>query len=436
MPIFVLDSTGRLIFANLAWEELTGWNAQDVVQRLICRRTGSRPADAELAALGDDLAPPPEAWSGAPCASRIAVTHRDGTRRFRTLESWPLSDRRNAVMGLLGFIRPIDDPPIAPAAESHQLRADLLELRDHLQRQYGWDHLVGVGDAHRRLLNQARAAASADLDLLIVGEPGTGKRVVARTIHQQGPRRDAPLIPFDCAALPPDVLARELREGRKTWPEQTTLLIGDILDVPRDVQMMLTEVADGSIRLLTTTTGDPDRAVHEDRLHPALYYRLTTLVLRLQPLRDRLGELPLIAQALLERANQRSAAARVGFSADALAALAAYDWPGNLRELERVIDQAHASATRDRIEIDDVPASIRGDLGAAYPPPLTGPAVTPLDGILEQVERRLIEQALARARHNKSKAAELLAISRPRLYRRITELRIPEAPEPDPNGDD
>lgn len=436
VPIFLLDRTARLVFVNPAWEELTGWTATEAVSRLGCRPLGSQSVDAELAAIGDDLAPPREAWSGAACSSRIALQLRNGDRRPHTLEYWPLADRRGALLGLLGFLRPVDDAPIAPTADSRRLRGELLAVRDRYQLQYGLEQLIGAGDAHRRLLDQTRTAAESGMNVLIVGEPGTGKRFVARTIHQRGANAELPLIPFDCAALPPDVLNREIREGLETWPKHATLLIGDVLEVPRDIQGQIVRALDGPIRLLATTAGDPDRALHDQRLRDDLYYRLTGMVLRLRPLRERLDELPLIAQALLERANQRTGRSRAGFTTEALSALGSYDWPGNIRELERVIDRAHASSTGDLIGRDDVPGSIQGNLGAAYNPPRAGPTITPLDTVLEQVERRLIEQALVRARRNKSRAADLLAISRPRLYRRIAELRIPELPGPDPNDDD
>ena len=189
-------------------------------------------------------------------------------------------------------------------------------------------------------------------------------------------------------------------------------------------------IAEGRARILATTSVDPDQSLSRDRLRHDLYYALTTLVIRLAPLRQRLDELSLLAQHMLDRANQRhDDRRRVGFDRDALAALAAYDWPGNLRELDRVIDSARGRADGDLIHVPDLPAAIRGHLGAAYLPPPLPPSRTPLDATLTQVERRLIEHALKQARQNKSRAAELLDISRPRLYRRIKELNIPDEPE-------
>ncbi|MCA1686601.1 MAG: transcriptional regulator, partial [Planctomycetia bacterium] len=217
---------------------------------------------------------------------------------------------------------------------------------------------------------------------------------------------------------------------RLALTEGSTLILGDVLDLPRDHQSRLAGSLDSRTRLIATTASDPDAALAAERLRPDLYYALTTLVIRLAPLRDRLDELPVLAQHHLERANLRNARQRSGFSEEALRTLVGYDWPGNVRELVRVVESAHGRGVGDAIEADDLPAAIRGHLGAAYTLPATPPPVAPLDELLTLVERRLIENALTRSRHNKSRAAELLGISRPRLYRRIKELNLPDEPEP------
>jgi DNA-binding NtrC family response regulator len=312
--------------------------------------------------------------------------------------------------------------------------------------------LIGSGPFQHRLLDQVRVAARSTIAVLIVGEPGTGKRHVARTIHQQGPNPQQPLVPYDCEALPAEILERELFGGdrqkdresrgnplssgagrpRLSLGDGSTLLIREILMLPRDLQARLVAALDTRVRLLATTANDPEIALQNEQLRPELYYALTGLVLRLRPLRERRDELPVLAQHLLERANQRGGEQRTGFSPQAIGALLAYDWPGNLRELARVVDYAHArpGSQGSLVEVDDLPTSIRGNLGAGFAPPAAPGPIEPLDEILTQVERRLIETALRQARRNKSRAADLLGISRPRLYRRIKELNLPDEPEP------
>jgi transcriptional regulator with PAS, ATPase and Fis domain len=435
-PLFWLNPDQKLIWVNRAWEELTGHPAESVLG-LVCNAHGPTQA-GDLAGLGGSFYPPAEARAGRPAGGPTLIIHSGGERKWRRVDYLPAHDAAGARLGMLGVVGSIESPAIAPDSDAQRLRSELLEVRNRLHGRYGFDTLIGRGPAHQRLLDQVGAAAATTVPVLIVGESGTGKRLVGRTIHQRGARPSAPLLPFDCAALPAEVLSRELfgyprdedSPPRLTLPEGGTLLIGDILDLARDLQAVLASTLNQGVRVLATTTGDPESALKAERLRSDLYYALTALVIRVAPLRERLDEFPLLAQHLLERLNVRGQRQRSGFSPDALAALVAYDWPGNLRELARVIEAAHACAADDWIEVDDLPADIRGHLGAAYPAPPPPPPITPLDELLTQVERRLIEHAMQRAGQNKSRAAELLGISRPRLYRRIKELNLPDEADP------
>ena len=437
-PAFWLTAGLKLIWVNRAWEELTGHPVASVAG-LVCHAHGPTRA-GDLPGLGGSFYPPPEALSGRPAGAKTLVVHAGGERRWRRVEFWPFHDEKGNLFAFLGLVRSLEDPPMAPDSESQRLRTELLEVRDRLLGRFGLDNLIGRGPAHRRLLDQVVAASASTVPVLVVGEPGTGKRLVAHAIHQIGDRNHAPVVPLDCKALPPEILERELfgpgdRHGdasehpRLVLPEGSTLLIGDILDLPRDHQSRLASALDSPVRLIATTTSDPDDALASERLRPDLYYALTTLVIRLSPLRDRLDELPLLAQHFLERANLRGGRQRGGFGEPAIRTLLGYDWPGNLCELARVVEESHGRGVGDVIEADDLPAAIRGHLGAAYAPPALHPPHIPLDELLTRVERRLIENALSRTRHNKSRAAELLGISRPRLYRRIKELNLPDEPE-------
>lgn len=437
-PAFVLGPDRRVLGVNRAMEDLTGHPADQVVG-LVCQPHGPTRA-GDLAGLGGSLYPPPESLAGRPSGAMTLFIHAGGERRWRRVEYWPFHAADGALLGLFGLVRTTAEPHHAPESAAQRLRAELLEVRARLERRHGFDSLIGRGPAHRRLLDQVRAASASGASALIVGEPGAGKRTVARTIHALGPTRQAPLLPLDCAALPPEVLARHLfgacddedeseSPPRLALPDGATLLLVDVLELPRDLQARLAAALDGRVRVLATTAADLDPALADERLRPDLYYALTSLVLRLRPLRERIDELPVLAQHFLERANRRGGRQREAFGPEAIEALVAYDWPGNLRELARVVDAAHEAGPDDRIGVADLPAAIRGSFGGAYPPP---PPPTPasLDETLIQVERRLIEQTLARVRQNKSRAAELLGISRPRLYRRIKELGLPDEPEP------
>lgn len=445
-PTFWLDGALRLVWVNRAWEELTGFKAESVLG-LTCHAHGPTTA-GDLADLAASFRPPPESMAGEPTGTSTLIFRSCGERMWCRVEFWPFRDEQGGLIGLLGQVRQADCRCSTPDTVANQLHVDLLEIRRQLQKQFGFDSLIGFGPRHRRLLEQVRLAAASTTPVLIVGEHGTGKRQVARTIHHHGPGASKPLVPFDCEALPAEILERELFAVEKTAPydgqpasapgtaarprlslgEGSTLLICEILMLPRDLQSRLVASLDAPVRLLATTARDPDTALASEKMRSELYFALTTLVLRIPPLRERRDELPTLAQHLLERANQRGGTQRSGFSSQAISTLIAYDWPGNLRELARVIDHAHAHAKGNGplLTKEDLPASICGNLGASYPAPIPLCPSKPLDELLTEVERRSIETALRQARSNKSRAADLLGISRPRLYRRIKELNLPD----------
>jgi PAS domain S-box-containing protein len=451
-PLFWLDPSCRLIWVNQAWEELTGY-AAELVLGLTCQ---AHSVDREPGArdLVSSFFPPPEALAGRPTRAPSSIVRPDGERLWREVAFWPFRDKLGGLLGILGAMGTTSEPPDLPASEAPRHGLNLQALRSRQQAGYGIDSLIGLGPLHRRLLTQVRLAADSSVATLIVGEPGTGKRHVARTIHRQGSSRQHPLLAFDCAALSPEILERDLFEHlpplahanspetlapKPRIPDGSTLLLVEILRLPRDLQMRLVAALGPGVRLIATTSSELEPALESHQFRADLYFALSALVLRLAPLRNRRDDIPLLAQSLLESANKRDGALCRGFTPEAMEVLASYDWPGNLAELARVIEHARANSAKETrepgpgyfVQPANLPTAVRGHIAAAYTPPLSLRPIKPLDELLTEVEQRLIETALRQARGNKSRAAEILGISRPRLYRRIKELGLPDDDAPD-----
>ena len=434
-PIFLLEAGGRLLYVNPAWEALTGLASAEVVGRDFEGGGGE-----EIAEVVGRFRPPTEVVDGSPASAKVLIRRRDGEQDWRVLEFWPHRDREGRALFVLGLARPIGDAPIADEAVGLGLRADLWRVRQQIEQQLGGLALIGRGPAHRRLVAQVRTASSVDAPTLILGPAGTGKRQVARAIQRAEGRQDAAIQWIDCEAMPPEAIALRLFGGSTAGamaPEGcladsgTTVALRDLLALPRDLQSRLEAAlatpSRGGARVLALASEDPIEAVRDGRLRPGLYYALSTIVIRLEPLRERLEELPILAQHFLERTRERGGPTRDGFRPEAVESLLRYDWPGNLRELARVVESAADRASGTLVGPEDLPASILGNLGAAYLPPSPKQEALPLDATLEHVERRLIERALRTTRGNKSTAAQLLQISRARLHRRIQDLGLTQS---------
>ena len=322
---------------------------------------------------------------------------------------------------------------------------------------FGFESLIGTGPAHRRLLEQVRLAAASAIPVLILGEPGTGKRLVARTIHHLGANRNRPLVP---TRLRGPALRRARRrivrtraEGRRSGrrarlaskpnsqsrlslADGTSLLIGDILALPRDLQARLTASLDGRVRLIATAAGDPEAALKHEQLRPDLYYAMTALVLRLDPLRS--AEPTSRCSPSTCWSGATSAGSRCGrlHAAGRRSRSSLTTGPATYAS-SPASSRSHSFSRKPRQALARRPDRRRRPAGVDPRKPRrrlsrsAAEPVKPLDELLTEIERRLIETALARARQNKSRAAELLGISRPRLYRRIKELNLPDDSEPD-----
>jgi transcriptional regulator with PAS, ATPase and Fis domain len=419
--LFVLDRQRRLRFVNRAWEALTGLAAADV-HLLSCRRQrAAGPGDSLLEVLARVLTPPPEVLQGEASRARRRLPGADqlGPRCW-DVEFLPTraDGRTSSIVGR-----------ILPVVEATQLTAAilperLLDLRERVVRGYNLTLLESVDPSVRRLTEQVRLAASLKVPVLLTGEMGTGKATLARVIHYRGSGQERSFVAIDCVRLPAEAIAEFLFGERGTIPGRPgAIYLREPGKLPRDLQARLHAWIgnESAPRVLVGCRVAPAEEVRGGQLLGELFAAFP-LILEVPPLRERLADLPDLIQRGLERANEADGTRVTGLTPDAMEVLRGHPWPGNLRELQDVLASARRQATGPVLAITDLPAPLRLR-HAAGPAPLAERPL-PLDALLEQAERRLIELALRRARGHRGRAAEILGIWRARLIRRIDALGL------------
>jgi transcriptional regulator with PAS, ATPase and Fis domain len=418
--LFLLNRRRRLLFVNRAWESLTGVPAAQA-RGLTCRRQQpASPGDTPEDVLAHALCPPPEVLRGATAKARRLLPA--SPPRWWDVEFVPLREG-DAVRGILGRVVPL---PAESITDNGPLPEKLVALRERAAGRYGMELLAGEGPAVRRLAEQVRLAASVRAPALLVGEAGSGKETVARLIHYQSGRREQAFVALDCARLPAAAVADLLfTPGTEAHRRAAgTVYVHEPQRLPPDLQRDLAALfaADGAPRLLAGLRSNPDPTTRARRLLPELWCALSVLVLRVPPLRERRADLPqLVERFLLRSAPPEAPAAALTPAAWDL--LRAYPWPGNLRELHAALTSARAAAGTGPIDAPHLPGALR----LAEEPAPEADRPLPLDRLLEEAERRLIQLALKRARGKKGRAADLLGVPRPRLWRRMIALGLAEA---------
>jgi DNA-binding NtrC family response regulator len=425
--VFVLNRRRRILFVNRAWENLTRLSAAEA-RGLVCLRGSPDPQGAWDVVIRCLCCPPAEVLQGKPGRTRRLVPGTSSAARWWDIDFLPLHDARG-LLCILGRISPL---PQAAARVAAPLPEKLIALRESVSQRYALDRLSSTVPHFKRVVDQVRLATQSTTPVLLVGEPGTGKHWIARCIHHQGPARERCFAALDCARLPAAVLEAVLFGPNRA--SRGTLYLREPASLPRDVQVRLGGLfveggdAEGP-RLMAGCSTDPLVDMQSGRLMEGLYYLLSPLVLTLPPLRDRQADLSLLVEEFLKRAQPtgRAGEARPRVTAltpEAWEVVRAYSWPGNLRELYAVLQSACQRTATDRIDTGHLPAPVR--LAVRMDETAAGVAEKPLhlDQLLEQAERRLIILALRKAQGNRSRAAELLSIWRPRLVRRMEALGI------------
>jgi two-component system response regulator HydG len=427
-PIFVLNRQRRILFVNRAWERLTKLSAAEI-RGLACLRRAPVPQDPPDVVVRALCCPPPEVFKGKSGRTRRPVPGAGPATRWWDVEFLPIQDEN----GLLGVVGKITTEPGTEAASYAALPEKIVALREAVRQRHGFEQLASNVPIFRRILEQVRVASATLTPVLIVGETGTGKHWVARTIHYQGLTSEGTFRKLDCLRLPAPALstafdaefagARTARPGTWYFAEPSRL--------PRDLQVCLRDLLergdpDSGPHIITACLSDPVAEIGAGRLLEELYCAMSTLVIALPALRDRQSDMPALVDRFLARAQSIPGMSRAkGLTAQSWDLFRGYTWPGNLRELYAVLRSACSRSAGEPIDVAHLPAYLRL---AVQMDPGSAPAREvrlSLDEVLEEAERRLIQQALKKARGNKSMAAEVLSVGRSRLIRRMEALGIP-----------
>ena len=359
--------------------------------------------------------------------------------------------------GAYGFFeKPFDEEEVshivAQASRVRRLEGEVLRLRSELKMFRGFGRFVGASAALERMLKQARAVADTNATVLITGENGTGKEVLARAIHEESARRDRPFVAVSCAALPEQLIESELfghvkgaftdaksdRVGRFELADGGTLFLDEIGELTAAVQVKLLRVIErrefervGSnrmvevdIRLIAATNRDLEREVSEGRFREDLFYRLNVVPLHLPPLRERREDIPVLAAHFAAKAAEKHAQPTPELDPELLEALQECDWPGNVRELENLVERLVVLTKGARLGVEFLPNKMLRAPHAGAANAACGEDETTLEGATIAMRRRMVIGALRAEGGNRVATARRLGISRSYLHRLISELGL------------
>lgn len=355
--------------------------------------------------------------------------------------------------------KPLDIGELRSAVEKASARLRLIrrnaELRRSLEERFGFEGVIGNSPQMHRIIEILKNVSPTDTTILIHGENGTGKELVAKAIHQNSPRKNKPFVPLNISALPDSILESELfgheqgaftgasgrRIGKFEYANGGTLFLDEVGEMPMDTQVKLLRVLedrkvtrlgandemDINVRLVAATNANLKKMVDEGGFREDLYYRLNVVSIQLPPLRERPGDIPLLMEHFLKELTQKTGRQAEGFSRTARRALLSYHWPGNIRQLRNTIESMLVMDTDGLLDVDGLPDEI-APLATDDDSPLDGPAAVGADTLIgrpmEEVEKFYIQRSLELTEGNREETARLLGIGERTLYRKIKEYDL------------
>jgi DNA-binding NtrC family response regulator len=336
---------------------------------------------------------------------------------------------------------------VSKALEIKNLREENRQLKEELGRKYRWDNIVGRSPGMQQIFATVMRVAPSRATVLLAGESGVGKDLIARALHFHSPRKDRPFVKINCTALPENLMESELfgyekgaftganvsKPGKFELADTGTVMLDEIGDVPANIQIKLLRVLQereferlGSnktqhidVRVIAATNRDLRAALEDGTFREDLYYRLNVVPIEILPLRERKEDIPYLARHFVEKLSPDTGGRVTGITDAAIDKLMSYYWPGNVRELENVIERSIVMAPGDKLDADNIRLDM--NLRARHAP---GEVGLPEGMSLDAYEQELIKNALKQADGNKSQAARILGLTRNALRYRLTQMGI------------
>jgi len=440
-----VDRDGRIVWMNDKYKALLGWNGVEPIEGRLIEEIIPESSMRDIVE------------SGRATLLDIMVIND----RPLVVSRIPLKNDDGDVVGAMGFILYDRLQSLKPlVSKFSRLHSELAsahrELAQERRAKYNFSQFAGTSGQVRELKHQARRAAERDLTVLLLGETGTGKELLAHAIHAASPRADKPMVRVNAAAIPETLLEAELfgtaagaytgadrrgREGKFMVADGGTLFLDEVGDIPLAVQAKLlrvlqegeveplgaNKVIDVDVRIIAATSRDLKAMVEAGDFRSDLFYRLNVLPLAVPPLRDRLEDIGILCEVLLDQIAVRSGGPQAEISQGAIEFLCRHDWPGNVRELRNILEQVVAMRDIEFLTAEhlvellpDLPAR---DTTAAANGGEVG-TVRPLREAVQDAERTAIELALGASGGVKVHAAKMLGISRAQLYEKLENLGI------------
>ena len=423
--IFTIDSSGKITSFNRVAEELTGYSRRQVIgkpcssvfQSDLCKTKCPLKTSIDTGEQAEDR--------------EVTITTKDGRLLPIAISTAALRDRSGRVVGGVEMFR--------------DLRL-IMELRKRLHDSYVFEDIVSKNHRMRRIFETLPLVANSGSTVLIEGDSGTGKELIARAIHNLGPRKHKPFVAVNCGAVPDNLIESELfgykqgaftdarrdKPGRFALAEGGTLLLDEVGDLSKQMQVKLlrvlqekeyeplgaTETVKADVRVIASTNRDLSQDVARRRFRQDLYYRLNIVQIKIPPLVDRKEDIPILVQHFIERFNTLQGRRISGCSERVMSALMRYPFPGNIRELENAVEHAFVVCIDNTIQMDDLPRRILDHIGS-------GEDRTPIARLpLEDAEAEAIRGVLEANEYNRTQAARELGISRNTLWRKMKKYRI------------